>query len=108
MARNKQPDFSIGKQDFYFPDSFRLGDPVLIEEVTGKDFTEFAEMLDDPHRRKSPVVLAGLVAVAVWQAHPTWRRDRVRRFIEETAQESLEFSQADEPEESEENPPKAA
>lgn len=108
MARKKQPDFSIGNQDFFFPDTFRLGDPVLIEEVTGKDFTEFAELLDDPDRRKSPVVLAGLVSVAVWQAHPNWRRDRVRRFIESTAQDSLEFAQADEDVETEENPPKAA
>ena len=54
------------------------------------------------------LVLAGLVAVAVWQAHPTWRRDRVRRFIEETAQESLEFGEVDAPEEQEENPPRAA
>lgn len=87
--------FAIGNRDYSFPESFRLGDPVLVQEVTGMEFPDFAEALDDPQRRKSPVILAGLVAVAVWQGNPSWKRDRVRRFVEELDMDALNFPEAE-------------
>lgn len=101
--------FAIGGRDYNFPESFRLGDPVLVQEITGMEFTDFAEALDDPQRRKSPVILAGLVGVAVWQSNPTWKRDRVRRFIEELDMEALEFPEAEQNTgEGEQDPPAQA
>jgi hypothetical protein len=83
-----EPGFSIGDEFYAFPTSFRLGDPVLVGEVTGLGWNEFAEMLD----QGDPRTLAGLVAVAVWQKHPQWRRERVLLFVESLAMESLVFN----------------
>lgn len=82
-----QPGFTIGNDFYPFPSSFRLGDPVLVAEVTGASWNEFAEMLDD----NDPRSLAGLVAVAVWQKHPTWRREKVLRYVEAMDMDALEF-----------------
>lgn len=74
--------FQIGSQLYPFPESFRLGDPVLITEVTGMAFTDFAEAIDDETQRENPIIFAGLIAVAIWQANPRWKRERVRQFVE--------------------------
>lgn len=78
--------FSIGGEFYSFPSGFRLGDPVLVAEVTGLEWMDFAEMLDNGDSR----TLAGLIAVAVWQKHPTWRRDKVVRFVEQIELDSIE------------------
>jgi hypothetical protein len=82
-----EPGFSIGTEFYPFPSSFRLGDPVLVAEVTGISWNEFAEMLDDG----DPRTLAGLVAVAVWQKNPGWRRERVLRYVEALEMDALQF-----------------
>lgn len=82
-----QPGFSIGTEFYPFPSSFRLGDPVLVAEVTGIGWNEFTELLDDG----DPRTLAGLVAVSIWQKHPTWRRDKVVRHVEGLEMDALEF-----------------
>lgn len=68
------------------PQGFRLGDPVLVAEVTGLPWIEFAQMLDEGDSR----TLAGLVAVAVWQKHPDWRREKVVRYVESISISDLE------------------
>lgn len=82
-----EPGFSIGNDFYPFPSSFRLGDPVLVAEVSGLAWNDFAEMLDDG----DPRTLAGLVAVAVWQKNPSWRRERVLRYVESLDMDALEF-----------------
>ena len=77
--------YQIGKRFFPFPTSFRLGDPVLIRELTGMDWDEFIRAMpdeDDPDAIGDPIVMMGLLGVAVWQANPTWRRDKVARFVQ--------------------------
>lgn len=68
------------------PQGFRLGDPVLVAEVTGLPWMEFAQLLDDGDSR----TLAGIVAVAVWQKNPDWRREKVVRYVESISITDLE------------------
>ena len=72
--------FEIGDKFYKLPDEFRMGDPVLVEEVTGLSWGEFSDRLED--EGGDPVVMLGMLAVAVWQANPRWRRDRAARFVE--------------------------
>lgn len=88
------PKFRIAEKDYPVPTSFRLGDTVLISEVTGLSYDEFTQLLQSSEQG-DPVVLTGLIAVAVWQANPTWKRDRVVRYVEQIDIESIG---ADEPE----------
>jgi hypothetical protein len=86
--------FRIAGTFYPFPSMFRLCDPVLITEVTGMKFPAFAaavdEMQDADEEGQDPIVLSGLVAVAVWQKNPRWKRDRVLRFVEQLDFEALE------------------
>lgn len=88
---------------FYpWPSQFRLGDPVLVREVTGMSWPEFVAALDTFEDEDTPdqVVLAGLIAVAFWQGNPQMTREKARRAIEKTPQDMIEVVEGDE-----ENPP---
>lgn len=87
-----KPGFNIGSDFYEFPTSFRLGDPVLVGDVTGMEWNDFAERLDD----KDPRTLIGLVAVAVWQKHPSWRRDKVVRHVESLNFDAVDFPNIEE------------
>lgn len=93
--------FEINGEFYPFPTAFRLGDPVLVAEVTGLEWMEFAEMLDEG----SPRTLPGLVAVSVWQKNPGWRRDKVVRFVEAIDQDAVTVVQ---PEGTDAGPPDVA
>lgn len=106
----QQPGFEIKGRFYPFPASFRLGDPVLVSEVTGLDWPTFTARLDDPAYDEDLVVLSGMIAVAVWQKHPTWRRDRVARYIESLDMDRLSFvgptdQDDEEDEEADDGPP---
>lgn len=83
--------FQIGDEVYPFTGSLRLTDPVLIERVTGLHFTEFAKRQDaalkaatDPAAKPEEfdaIVMLGLVAVSVSQAHPDWSFAQVTDFI---------------------------
>lgn len=102
--------FRIGEADYEFPATFRMCDPVLVEEVTGLDFAEFAERIDEMNEAiaggepgSDVKALLGLVAVGVWQANPRWKRDRVVRFMQDADMQALTVDEAaDDP------PPKGA
>lgn len=84
---------------FYaWPESFRLGDPVLVREVTGMRWPDFVQALDDFDSEEAPdqVVLAGLIAVAFWQGNSQMSRDKARRTIERIPQEAIEMIEGDE------------
>lgn len=91
--------FLIENREYAMPTSFRLIDPVLIREITGLEWPEFTERLDgaqadDPAAEQGdmdPVVLLGLVAVAVWQQHPRWPREKVKRYVGELDIAALSF-----------------
>lgn len=83
--------FTIGSEFFPMPAGFRLADPVLVGEVTGLSWDEFATMLDTGDPRS----ITGMIAVAVWQKHPEWKRDKVARFVENIELDSIEATGGD-------------
>lgn len=87
---DERPGFEIDGRRYPFPESFRLGDPVLVAELSGMPFPEFAEKLQDEEERKDPAVLIGLVGVAVWQGNPRWRRARVVEYVQQIDTEGFE------------------
>lgn len=95
------PVFVIDGTEYPVPTAFRLGDPVLVADVTGMDWMDFAELLDEGSG--DPRAMLGLLSVAVWQKHPTWRRDKVARFVEQVPMEQLRVEGGDD----EGNPPVA-
>jgi hypothetical protein len=87
VASVDKPGFQVGGRFYAIPTSFRLGDPVLIEELTGLAWNEFVDRLpedDEPDDAPDdPVVLLGLLGVAVWQQNPRWRRDKVIHYVQQ-------------------------
>jgi hypothetical protein len=99
----------IYKRFYPWPDSFRLGDPVLVKEVTGMKWPDFAQALDDQNQaieeseemgtnppQPDQVVLAGLIAVAFWQGNPMMSRDKARRALERIPMDDIEVVDGDE------------
>lgn len=83
---------------FYpWPSKFRLGDPVLVREVTGMDWPEFVRALDAMDEDDAPdqVVLAGMIAVAFWQGNQQMTREKARRTIEKIPQDKIEIVEGD-------------
>ncbi len=93
--------FEIFDKEFPLPQAFRMGDPVLVEEVTGLTWGEFSDRMDDADG--DPAIMLGMLAVAVWQTNPRWRRDRVARYVEGLKIEDVRF--VGEEREPEANPP---
>jgi hypothetical protein len=98
-----QAGVEIYKKFYPWPERFRLGDPVLVKEVTGMRWPDFVAALDEMNEDEAPdqVVLAGMIAVAFWQGNPTMTRDRARRAIEKIPQDDVELIDGDEDEEDE-------
>ena len=86
--------FQINEAFYPIPQAFRMGDPVLVEEVTGLSWGDFSDRLDEPEG--DPVVMLGMLAVAVWQTNPRWRRDRVARWVEAIDIEAVKFIDGEE------------
>lgn len=94
---------------FYpWPDRFRLGDPVLVSQVTGMPWPEFTACLDEynatieeteamgePPPAPDDVLLAGLIAAAFWQGNPQMTREKARRLIERLPPEAIEVIEGD-------------
>ncbi len=93
--------FEVFDKEFPLPQAFRMGDPVLVEEVTGLTWGEFSDRMDDAEG--DPAIMLGMLAVAVWQTNPRWRRDRVARYVEAIKIEDVKFVGEDREEEA--NPP---
>lgn len=90
-----QTGFNIGGRFYAWPAKFRLGDPVLIEELTGLAYHDFLARLPDvdspDDEDLDPVASLGLIGVAIWQTNPSWRRDRVVRYAQSLDKESVEI-----------------
>ncbi len=102
-----KPGFVIHGEFYASPTAFRLGDPVLVSELTGMKFPDFALALDAQEDGDSldPVLLAGLIGVSVWQRFPKWPRARVVGFVQTLDLASIGFTA---PEEEDESPPARA
>jgi hypothetical protein len=99
----------IYKRFYAWPDRFRIGDPVLVKEITGMRWPDFVQALDDqneaiaeaeemggPSPNPDQVVLAGLIAIAFWQGNPQMSRDKARRALERVWMEDVEVVDGDE------------
>jgi hypothetical protein len=115
-----QPGVEIYKRFYPWSDRFRLGDPVLVQQVTGMTWPEFTQALDEQNQAISEaeemagdppqmdqVILAGLIAVAFWQGNPHMSREKARRTIERIPIEEIEIVGDDE-EEADARPPDVA
>lgn len=89
----EQAGFLIAGVLYPIPDGFLLGDPVIIRELTGMAFPDFSEAMqeaqEDPSRGSDPVLMVGLVGVAVARKHPGWSRDRVVKYVQRVEFEQL-------------------
>lgn len=90
------PGFLIEGHFYPTPSAFRLGDSVLIADLTGMTFPEFAEALGDEDRRGDPSIFIGLVGVAVWQKHTKWSRSKVAAYVQSLDVTALEFQGGEE------------
>jgi hypothetical protein len=86
----QQAAFLLDGVAYPMPATFRLADPVLIKEVTGLEWEEFDaryRLMGEKDERgetpNDPIALLGIIAVAVWQKQPTWKRDRVVQFVQQ-------------------------
>jgi hypothetical protein len=93
-----QPGFEIYKAFYPVPERFRLGDPVLVREVTGMEWPQFIEALNqmEVNEETDEVVMLGLMAVAFWQGNPDMSRAKVRQVLERVWQEDAELIGGDE------------
>ena len=93
-----QDGLMIYSKFYPWPSSFRIGDPVLVREVTGMSWPEFVAALDNIDEEEAPdqVVLAGLIAVAFWQGNPQMTREKARRAVEKLPQDRVEIIEGDE------------
>lgn len=79
-----QPGFQIEGRFFPFVQSYKHGDPILIHEVTGLSWDEFADLLAESAEdgaRPNPIIQTALIAVAIQRQYPTWSRRRVAQYV---------------------------
>jgi hypothetical protein len=90
----EQSGYQIGSRFYPLSTSFRLGDPVLVEQLTGLAWSEFLERLpedEDPDGALDPVAELGLIGVAIAQANPLWRRDKVVSYTTRIERDKITF-----------------
>jgi hypothetical protein len=94
------PKIMIRGKAYPYPSSTKLGDPAVIELVTGLkhsewrkrwvgavvsalEATEKGEDIEDQDVDSDSMVTLGIVAVAVARGNPTWSRDQVFQFVKD-------------------------
>lgn len=101
--------FEIYKRFYPSPTRFRMGDPVLVKEVTGMTWPEFTAGLDVMEQdyqalieQERPedfepdhVLILGLMGVAFWQGNPSMTRRKAVLAIERIPIDDVEFIAAD-------------
>jgi hypothetical protein len=95
-----EPKIMIRGKAYPYPSSTKLGDPAVIELVTGLrhsewrkrwvaavvsalEATEQGEDLEDSDVESDSMVTLGIVAVAVARGNPNWTRDQVFDFVKD-------------------------
>ena len=71
---SEKAGFQIGDRFYPFPEAFRLGDMVLVSQLTGLEWDDFAGRFDASRGdgQGDSLVLVGLVGVALWQGNQRW------------------------------------
>lgn len=78
---DQQAGFEIHGRFYPMPTTIKGRDPIVIKEVSGMTFREFAEASDDPSSAFDPGVVITWVAIAVWRANPGWSRATLLGYI---------------------------
>jgi hypothetical protein len=90
-----EPGFEVRGRFYPFPTTFRVCDPILVYQVTGWEFQQFADSIAQGETpdggADNPIAVAGLIAVAIWQKFPDWRRDQVVRYVESLGQNDVKI-----------------
>jgi hypothetical protein len=84
--------FLIADEFYAFPSSMRVVDPILVDELTGYSWGEFAQLLDEQPDELDVRTLVGLVGIAVWQKNPKWARKKVVEFVSQLDFDALNFT----------------
>lgn len=101
-----EPGFEIFGVVYPVVERWRVADPVLVREVTGMEWLEFAEAAERMSLEEGmggeggvdQIVLAGMIAVSYWQANPRMTRKQVVRFMEQLPLEAVTMvGEPDEP-----------
>lgn len=106
----QQEGFEIYGRFYPSPDRFRMGDPVLVREVTGMEWPEFARGLDEQGNayrslleqgredefEADQVLLLGLMAVAFWHGNKQMSRRNVVKAVERIPIDDVQFIAGDE------------
>ena len=86
----QESGFWIDGQHYPFPESYTLGQTILVSRITNDEFYKYSEALQNGTRDHA--VIAAWAAVAVWNKHPDWSIDEVERFIMSVDIEQFEVS----------------
>jgi hypothetical protein len=122
--------YKIGDRIYPVATSFRLGDPLLIQELTELSWDEFRARIKAEEKRieawftaeaegvpeeeredppaEDPFVALGMIGVAVAQKNPAWPRAKVVEYVRNLEGDAVEFIAGEEPEKpegDEERPP---
>lgn len=74
-----QATLVIFEKPYPIPTDYRPLDAVLIYELTGMEFVEYLEALDDDN--KDIRAIPGLLGIALWRANPDWSRGQVMKSV---------------------------
>jgi hypothetical protein len=106
----QEEGFEIFNRFYPAPRSFRLGDPVLVREVTGMEWPEFTGALAEQEEelqalieqgrqdafQPDQVVLLGLIAVSFWHGNPTMSRRKVVTAVQRIPVDDVRYIAGDE------------
>lgn len=106
----EQEGFEIYNRFYPSPQRFRMGDPVLVREVTGMEWPQFAQGLEtqgeeyrslveqgrEDEFEADQVLLLGLLAVAFWHGNQQMSRQKVAKAVEKIPIEEVKFIAGDE------------
>jgi|ERR1035437_6310823 hypothetical protein len=92
-----EASFEVGGEVYPFATSPRLKDMRLIEKITGIDITEYTEresrarkfMESGVEDKFDPIVMLGMVAMSISQAHPDWDDRRVIKYCDDVRFEDI-------------------
>lgn len=101
---DNEAGFRIDGILYPFPDSYTVGDSVLIKVLSGLDMEDYFEGLAEVQEqaaaltsgqaRLDPRLFAALIGVSVWRAHPRWSVERATQFVQRIDMDKLVTEQA--------------
>lgn len=98
----QEPGFKLDGEFYPWVESYDIPTTVVVEQVTGMTFQDWAEHVDEGNVSQMPstTTILGLMAAAIHQKYRAWPLSKIRRLLTvDMASDSLEVIGATEPEE---------